>query len=1090
MDNSNPTAAAGAPPAPAPARLRDRKGRPYVPAVGPRLKVLLLVIFAFVAVLGATGVYLLAIRIMEAVSARTYTNSFTIAVFMAHVILGVLLILPFLVFGSTHLVTSRTRPNRRAVRLGITLFTVSILVGVSGLALIQLSGLPQLPTGTVGRNVAYYAHVLLPVLAVGLYTLHRWAGPDIKWRWGAGWGLGVGVTVAAMAAMHFQHPKDWYRQGPKEGETYFLPSAVHTDSGNFLSEEALTSNEYCLKCHQDIYDGWFHSAHHFATVNNPAYLFSVKETRAVTMKRDGNVQGSRWCAGCHDPVPFLTGAFEDPRTDPKYDPNSPRDRRRLERYQEFEDVVAGKMHPRDSKMTNGGITCVTCHAMTHIDSTVGNGAYTIEEPEFYPFTFSTNPVLQWLNNQVVKAKPDFHKKTFLKDFHKKPEFCSTCHKVSIPMALNHYKEFLRGQNHYDTFLLSGTHNGSRSFYYPPRGQENCSGCHMPLRESGDFGSRDFDGSGTRKVHNHLFPGANTGLPWLLSLDPRYEDHADALRKAADAQADFLRDKQLRIDLFGLRQGEAISDPLVAPLRPELPRLKPGRTYLVEVVVRTLKLGHPFTQGTTDSNEVWVDFEARSGGRVIGRSGALDGPDDTGRVDEWSHFANVLMLDRHGERINRRNPQDIFTPLYNHQIAPGAGQVVHYRLDVPADVTGPVELKVRLRYRKFDFEYMSLVFGGAGKVPKLPIIDLCEDHLTLPVEGVAAEVPAQTSPITPAWQRWNDYGIGLFLAATSDPKKPGLRQAEEVFRQLSKTEPADPQDEKQAKEARDAQASGWLNLARVFQADARVADAEKALHEARDRDAPWWTVAWFSGLVNAENYNFEDAARDFEEILDTTKQPRERKLDFTKDYVVINELGQTLYNLAQKSADEPELRDDYLHRAVDRFESTLELDSEDLDAHFFLSKCYTWLGKGMPEAAAPDGPPSGDEKGLLDLAGVLANGKAARDARLQAAVQLGRGVTALGQQPTQPNAPKLPTLLALRRVCRDTYRSDADPGIRLAAAHGLGNVYRETHAIYKPDDNAQEQAVARYRGDHPAAAQASYAVVIYPTAPGHAGARAE
>src|SRR5262249_62054200 len=104
------------------------------------------------------------------------------------------------------------------------------------------------------------------------------------------------------------------------------------------------------------------------------------------------------------------------------------------------------------------------------------------------------------------------------------------------------------------------------------------------------------------------------------------DHADALRKAGDAQADFLRDKQLRIDLFGLRQGGAISDPLVAPLRPELPRLKPGSTYLVEVVIRTLKLGHPFTQGTVDSNEVWVDFEARAGGRVIGRSRARAAPD--------------------------------------------------------------------------------------------------------------------------------------------------------------------------------------------------------------------------------------------------------------------------------------------------------------------------------------------------------------------------------------------------------------------------------------------------------------------------------
>src|SRR5262249_49697281 len=147
---------------------------------------------------------------------------------------------------------------------------------------------------------------------------------------------------------------------------------------------------------------------------------------------------------------------------------------------------------------------------------------------------------------------------------------------------------------------------------------------------------------------------------------------------------------------------------------------------------------------------------------LGRSGALDRPDDQGTVDPWSHFVNVLMLDRDGNRINRRNPQDIFTPLYDHQIPPGAAQVVHYALTVPADVKGPVELTVRLRYRKFDFEYLSFVYDGAAKVPKLPIVDICEDHVTLPVEGVATSVLAQVSPIKASWQRWNDYGIGCYL----------------------------------------------------------------------------------------------------------------------------------------------------------------------------------------------------------------------------------------------------------------------------------------------------------------------------------------
>ena len=49
-----------------------------------------------------------------------------------------------------------------------------------------------------------------------------------------------------------------------------------------------------------------------------------------------------------------------------------------------------------------------------------------------------------------------------------------------------------------------------------------------------------------------------------------------------------------------------------------------------------------------------------------------------------HFVNVYMLDRDGNRIDRRNPQDIFTPLYNHQIPPGAAQVVHYEFVVPEE----------------------------------------------------------------------------------------------------------------------------------------------------------------------------------------------------------------------------------------------------------------------------------------------------------------------------------------------------------------------------------------------------------------------
>ena len=120
-------------------------------------------------------------------------------------------------------------------------------------------------------------------------------------------------------------------------------------------------------------------------------------------------------------------------------------------------------------------------------------------------------------------------------------------------------------------------------------------------------------------------------------------------------------------------------------------------------MRTLKVGHPFTQGTADSNEVWVDARVTGGNRVLGRSGGLGAHNE---VDPWSHFVNVYMLDRDGNRVDRRNPQDIFTPLYNHQIPPGAGQVVHYSFTVPETQDQPLTFEVKLQYRKFDPLYLN------------------------------------------------------------------------------------------------------------------------------------------------------------------------------------------------------------------------------------------------------------------------------------------------------------------------------------------------------------------------------------------------
>lgn len=887
----------------APTSVPRPKG--YVPAVGPRLKKLLLFVFALVALLGANSLYLVAITIREWFSGLTYQNYFYQCMFLLHLVLGLLLVVPFLAFGIIHLVTSRTRRNRRAVRVGYALFFVSIVLLVSGLALMRIGSFDL--KQPLARWITYWLHVGAPLAAGWLYWLHRLAGPRIKWRYGAYYLGVVGVVVAAMVGLHSQDPRKWNVAGPKEGaDKYFFPSLARTATGNFIPEQTLLMDSYCLKCHEDAYKGWFHSSHHFSSFNNPAYLASVRETREFAKNRDGNVKASRWCAGCHDPVPFFSGAFDDPDYD----------------------VVK-------HSTAQAGITCTVCHAITNINSTRGNADYTIEEPQHYPFAFSDSAVLQYINNQLVKAKPSFHKKTFLKPLHKSAEFCSTCHKVHIPKALNDYKEFLRGQDHYNSYLLSGVSgHGARSFYYPEKAKTNCAQCHMPLEPSNDFGHQDFAKDGKLQIHNHLFPSANTGLAHILGFDETVEAHQQFLKGT------------MRVDIFGVKEGGEIDGNLMAPLRPEVPSLRPGQKYLLEAVVRTLKLGHHFTQGTVDSNEVWLDVTVTSGGKVIGRSGGLD---DDSQVDPWSHFFNVYMLDREGNRIDRRNPQDIFTPLYNHQIPPGAAQVAHYELDVPSDLDAAVTVDVKLQYRKFDKIYMDFVTKAAkpgdnpirGFTPgqkyynSLPITTLAVDSVTFPVEGVAAEVPEQKPAITEAWQRWNDYGIGLLLEGQGAGPTPGgkaeLKQAEQAFREVEKLGRFD----------------GALNLARVYEKEGRLDEAVDALNRAAQFDkpsAPPWTIAYYSGLVNRQQGHFDAAIENFRSVLyDDTPERREREFDFTKDFVAHNELGQTLFERAKQERGDKQAREELLRSAVAEFEATLALDSEDVTAHWNLYQLYKLLG---------------------------------------------------------------------------------------------------------------------------------------------------
>jgi tetratricopeptide (TPR) repeat protein len=304
-----------------------------------------------------------------------------------------------------------------------------------------------------------------------------------------------------------------------------------------------------------------------------------------------------------------------------------------------------------------------------------------------------------------------------------------------------------------------------------------------------------------------------------------------------------------------------------------------------------------------------------------------------------------MLDKDGNRINRRNPQDIRIPLYNHQIPPGAGQVVHYGFQLPQEMSDHLTIEVKLQYRKFDTEYMQIVAERAkegdnairGHVPgepygnPLPIVTMATDTVTLKVAGVETELAAQPVRDIPEWQRWNDYGIGLLLEGKAE-----LRQAEDAFRRVEELNRFD----------------GPLNLARVYFNEGRLNEAVEAINRASeytDPPPPTWTIAWFSGVTNRQQGRLDEAEQNFRSLLET--RVPDRGFDFSRDYESWNMLGVTLFDKAKqvRSAAQKEERRELLTQAVDAFQRTLELDVENFTAHHNLQQLYQLLGDAEKSA---------------------------------------------------------------------------------------------------------------------------------------------
>ena len=171
----------------------------------------------------------------------------------------------------------------------------------------------------------------------------------------------------------------------------FAPSSAQTNTGKVIPSNFFMDSAACGSCHKDIYEQWKSSVHHFASFNNQFYRKSIEY-----------MQDSGWHAA-EQMVRRL-----------------PRSRGILQR-----PLRSAHQEQIDTPEAQAGLGCMSCHAIVHVDGSMGNGDFTVEYPPLHELASSPNHLIQALDRFLIYLNPKPHRATFLKPFMREQaaEFC-------------------------------------------------------------------------------------------------------------------------------------------------------------------------------------------------------------------------------------------------------------------------------------------------------------------------------------------------------------------------------------------------------------------------------------------------------------------------------------------------------------------------------------------------------------------------------------------------------------------------------------------------------------------------------------------
>ncbi len=791
-------------------------------------------------------------------------------------------------------------------------------------------GLILIKTGTpLSEWNKLYLHIALSMAGVGLLAAALWSARSSRSGVVA---LRSAICLVALAGIgygSFRIRDRWETSRRIENPTMppesmngegdgprgpFFPSSAQVYGHQKIPSKFFMESDSCKRCHEDIYNDWYSSAHHYSSFNNQWYRKAVEYMQDTVGTRP-----SKWCGGCHDPAVLYAGLMDTP--------------------------IKQIVHRPEAQ---AGLGCMMCHSIANVKSTMGQGDFYLEYPKLHALAASKNPIVRTLHDFVVNLNPEPHRRVFLKPFMRTQtaEFCSSCHKVHLDVPVNGYR-WIRGFNEYDNWQASGVSGqGARSFYYPSKPLQ-CADCHMPMEASHDMGNVH------GMIHSHRFLAANTALPTanedekqleltekflksgavsvdIFAMSPAQSEQKAGVASQSELATTFAVGEEAEHNITAETTGETA--PVTAPLNEVQPPLRRGDTVRIDVVVRTKNVGHFFPGGTVDAYDTWLELKGTDEkGRTVFWSGMVE-DNGKGPVEPGAHFYRSLQIDAHGNLINKRNSWATRAVVYVRLIPPGAADTVHYRVHIPENAGDKITFHARLCYRKFSWWETQFAFAGTPdpkappavtpdyddrpflftaslqgvsakeeKIPDLPIVAMAEDEITLPVvSSNAAKFEPKVITKKEEWQRWNDYGIGLFLQGD-------LKGAAEAFRKVTEADPNNP--------------DGWVNIGRCAVQEGDMARARTVLQKAISLQPDLARANYYYARVLRADGNYAGAEQELHKVL--AQYPRDR--------VALNDLGRVLF-LERRYND-----------AVKVLDAVLAVDPEDLQAHYNLMLCYNGLG---------------------------------------------------------------------------------------------------------------------------------------------------